>query len=66
MTLFFDGIPSSGGPRCLGCLGVRVLVSAVPSAGCSVVAAALSLVASVKGRTWPGTLVGASVAAPLV
>ena len=69
MILFLDGIPSSGGPRCLVCRGVRGFESAagvVASAACSV--AATSLVVSVKGSTWPGTLVGPSVAgvAPLV
>ena len=50
MTLFFDGMPSSGGPRCFGCLGVRGLLSvvAVSAAGSPEVA---SFVASVKGRT---------------
>lgn len=65
MTLFFDGIPSSGGPRCFGCLGGRGLLSlgvsivVVPSAPFSAVRA--SFVVSVKGATWPGTLVGPSL-----
>ena len=50
MTLFFEGMPSSGGPRCFGCLGARGLLSVVVvSAVCSPVVA--SFVASVKGRT---------------
>lgn len=50
MTLFFDGIPSSGGPRCFGCLGVRGLLSVVvASVACSPVFA--SFVVSFKGRT---------------
>ena len=65
MTLFFDGIPSSGGPRCFGCLGARGLLSfvgstvMVPSAPFSAVRA--SFVVSVRGMTWPGTFVGPSL-----
>lgn len=58
MTLSLDGIPSSGGPRCLGWRGVRGLLSAVASSPW--VTAGVSLVMSLKGSASSGALVGPS------
>lgn len=60
MTLFFDGIPSSGGPRCLGWRGVRGLLSAYASPVWSRVAASFVFVMSSKGWCSVGALVGPS------
>lgn len=69
MTLVLEATPSSGGPRCLrsrgsrgsrGSFGLESAASSVLTAVSFCVLGDL-FVASVKGSTWPGTFVGASV-----
>lgn len=50
MTLVLEGTPSSGGPRCLRSRGADFSLEPF---------SAVSFVVSVRGRTWPGTFVGA-------
>ena len=71
MTLVLDGIPSSGGPRCLRSRGTRGFPPLVGSAESSwALSPVASFVVSVSGSTWPGALAGASgagsVASPVI
>lgn len=54
MTLVVDGMPSSGGPRCFGCLGARGLASLASVEACWLA----SLVTSVSGS---GSVTASSV-----
>jgi hypothetical protein len=62
MILVLLGTPSSGGPRCLrGRLALALPSTVMPSS--PVVAVRASLVVSVRGAAWPGTLVGVPLVA---
>lgn len=61
MIFVLLGTPSSGGPRCLRgrlALVLPVWLGSTVRPSSPVVAVRASLVVSVRGAAWPGTLVG--------